>query len=217
VTEVEELEGRLEELRIRHRAVVDSDRVEAKITEKEMDSVRAELARAREEVDDLLIKSKAHGILVVPQAQDLPGRFIRKGELIGYTLDPARTSARIIVSQHDIDLVRQRTKHIEIRLAGDVGAVLTAKIRSETPAATDELPSMVLAQQGGGEIATDPRQSDRPKAFQKFFVLDLDFPSVTDQVNIGGRVYVRFDHGYGSLASQWYRSLRQLFLSRFNV
>jgi hypothetical protein len=30
-------------------------------------------------------------------------------------------------------------------------------------------------------------------------------------------VYVRFDHGHKPLALQWYRSLRQLFLSRLDV
>ena len=33
----------------------------------------------------------------------------------------------------------------------------------------------------------------------------------------GERVHVRFDHGGEPLASQAYRRVRQLFLSRFNV
>ena len=36
-------------------------------------------------------------------------------------------------------------------------------------------------------------------------------------MTVGGRVYVRFDHGQRSLASRWYRSVRQLFLARFDV
>ena len=35
--------------------------------------------------------------------------------------------------------------------------------------------------------------------------------------NVGGRAYVRFDHGWQPLAVQWYLTLRQLFLARFNV
>jgi putative peptide zinc metalloprotease protein len=36
-------------------------------------------------------------------------------------------------------------------------------------------------------------------------------------VNAGGRAYVRFDHGRVPLAAQWYRQMREIFLSRFNV
>ena len=36
-------------------------------------------------------------------------------------------------------------------------------------------------------------------------------------LNAGGRVYIRFDHGLEPLGMQWYRRIRQLFLSRFHV
>jgi putative peptide zinc metalloprotease protein len=36
-------------------------------------------------------------------------------------------------------------------------------------------------------------------------------------INVGGRVHVRFDHGWAPLGLQWYRQVRQLFLSHFNV
>ncbi len=102
-------------------------------------------------------------------------------------------------------------------MADRLEKVIAAVVRREVPAATDELPSLILAQQGGGEIAIDPRESERARAFQKFFVLDIDFPTDMGTVTVNGRVYVRFDHGYEPLANQWYRGLRQLFLARFNV
>ncbi len=34
---------------------------------------------------------------------------------------------------------------------------------------------------------------------------------------IGGRVHVRFDHGWEPIGWRLYRSLRQVFLKRFNV
>ena len=90
-------------------------------------------------------------------------------------------------------------------------------IRRWAPAATDRLPSLALSRQGGGDIPLDLQDTRRPKAFQKFFMLDVDFQTGTATMNIGGRVHVRFDHGDQPLAGQWYRSIRQLFLSRFNV
>jgi putative peptide zinc metalloprotease protein len=42
--------------------------------------------------------------------------------------------------------------------------------------------------------------------------------TVDEPVNrLGGRTYVRFDHGTEPLGFQWYRRVRQLFLRQFNV
>ena len=64
---------------------------------------------------------------------------------------------------------------------------------------------------------TDPRDPQGVTALGKVFQLDLDVPSATGLVDVGGRVYVRFDHGWTPLANQWYFELRQLFLARFDV
>ena len=216
-THIKVLEGRLEELRARYTAQLQTDQVQAKITMEEMNATAANLTKAEEEAEDLVIRSQADGVFIMPDAQDLPGKFVKKGELIAYTLDLKTITARVIVSQTDIGLVRQRTRQVEVRLADTLQSVLKAVILRETPAATDQLPSMTLAQQGGGVIATDPSENKRVKAFQKFFLVDIDFPLNTATVNVGGRVYVRFDHGHEPLANQWYRGLRQLFLARFNV
>ena len=45
----------------------------------------------------------------------------------------------------------------------------------------------------------------------------LELPAEAEVASVGGRVYLRFDHAPKPLVAQWYRSLRQLFLSRFDV
>jgi putative peptide zinc metalloprotease protein len=52
---------------------------------------------------------------------------------------------------------------------------------------------------------------------ESLFQLDLSLPEEVKDPHIGGRVYVRFEHGSMPLAMQWYRSLRQLFLRKFYV
>ncbi|MBI3013793.1 MAG: hypothetical protein HYY65_01720, partial [Candidatus Tectomicrobia bacterium] len=62
----------------------------------------------------------------------------------------------------------------------------------------------------------DPTNAKGIQSVEKLFHVDLELPMrVTNRV--GGRVYVRVDHGREPLVKQWYRRLRQLFLSRFNV
>ncbi len=52
---------------------------------------------------------------------------------------------------------------------------------------------------------------------ENLFQLDLELNEPVDPLCIGGRAYVRFDHGYIPMGLQWYRTLRQLLLRRFNV
>lgn len=215
--QIQVLESQLRELGALYDTQVLSDRVQAEITQEEMKHVSAQLERSRERAAELKIHSSAEGTFLSPMAQDLPGRFVRRGELLGYVLDRSTITARVVVPQADVDFVRKRTLGVRIRLPEKISQTLRAEINREVPAATDQLPSRTLSQQGGGEIAIDPRDMLGVKAFQKVFLFDIELPKQVSLYHVGGRVYVRFDHGWEPLLWRWYRSIRQLFLRRFNV
>ena len=90
-------------------------------------------------------------------------------------------------------------------------------IRRLVPGATEQLPTTALGSEGGGQIVVDPRDPKGVTAVQKVFQVDVELPASAARLNVGGRAYVRFDHGWQPLAVQWYLALRQLFLARFNV
>jgi putative peptide zinc metalloprotease protein len=215
--EIKVLESRLRELKTIFDTERISDRVKAEITKEEIEQATAELSRALERAEELTIASPLSGKFLVPMAQDLPGRFVRRGELLAYIIDRSTISARVVVSQADVDFVRQRTLGVKVRLPETVSEILPAVLKREVPAATDQLPSRTLSQEGGGEIAIDPRDMMGTKAFKKIFLFDLEMPAQARLYNVGGRVYVRFDHGREPLVYRWYRGARQLFLRRFNV
>jgi putative peptide zinc metalloprotease protein len=125
--------------------------------------------------------------------------------------------ARVVVSQADVALVRHQTYGVQVRYPERLSHKLPASLLREVPAATDQLPSRTLSQEGGGEIAIDPRDMLGVKAFQKVFLFDIELPPPPGPYYVGGRVYVRFDHGRQPLVRRWYKSIRQLFLRRFNV
>jgi putative peptide zinc metalloprotease protein len=211
------LESRLRELRARYDAEVLTKRVQAEITKEEMAHVKAELQRSRERDAELLIHSAAAGVFHSPMAQDLPGRFVKRGELLGYVLDRSTLTVRAVVSQSDVDFVRQRSVGVKIRLQERLPETLRAVVKRELPAATEELPSRTLGQQGGGQVPVAPQDQMGVKAFQKLFLFDLEVPDESCFYNVGGRAYVRFDHGWEPLMWRWYRSIRELFMRRFNV
>ena len=95
--------------------------------------------------------------------------------------------------------------------------MIPAEVAREVPAALDQLPSPALGTTCGGEIAIDPTSGTGDMALRKVFQFELELAPDTVATQVGGRVFVRFDHGKEALAWQAYRALRQLFLSKFNV
>jgi len=211
------LASRLRELEAVYTSQVVNDRVAADITKDEIAHARAQLEDARSREAELTIHSKRRGAFVVPRPQDMPGRFVHRGELLGYVLDPSTITARVVVDQVDVDFVRSRTRSVTVRLPQNFAQKVPAIIRRIVPAATDQLPSRILSREGGGEIAIDPRDTVGTKAYQKMFLFDVDLLEQMTSYTVGGRVYVRFDHGKEPLFHRWYRSVRKLLLKRFEV
>ena len=215
--QIKVLELRLEELGALYDANLVKDRVKAEIVKEEIGIITAKLEDTLARAAELTISSTTNGIFTVERPQDLPGRFLQRGELVGYVLNPSETTAQVVVSQSNVDLVRNKTKSVSVRLPEKIAETLPAVLLREVPAATSKLPSLTLSQLGGGEIALDPRQVLGVQAYQRIFLFDIILPSFKGLYNVGGRIYVRFDHGREPLVWRWYRSLRQVFLKRFNI
>jgi putative peptide zinc metalloprotease protein len=210
-------EAHLKALRARYDAEFYYDRVQASITKEELLAVQATLVRTRERLRELTITSPAAGTLVLPGEMDLPGRFVNQGELLAYVIQDMPPTVRTVVSQADVDLVRRHNEGVLVRLTEELDRVYEAKVLREVPGAEARLPSTALGLAGGGEIAVAPWDQQGLETIENLFHFELKLPPQVRQPRIGGRVYVRFDHGKTPLAYQWYRSLRQMFLKRFNV
>lgn len=211
------LESKLEERKALYDSRVFNDQVRAEIIKEEIRNIEAQIADAKERAEDLTIRSGADGVFVVPNFQDLPGRFLKRGGLVGYVLDRSAVTVRTVVFQPDIDLVRHSTRAVSVRFAEDIQQVIPAVLQREVPAATDRIPNRVLSQAGGGEIAVDPRDGLGMTSFQKIFLFDLELPGFAKDYHVGSRLHVRFSHGKEPLVWRLYRWTRQMFIKRLNV
>ncbi len=211
------LEYRQRELEARYAAEWHEDYPKAQMIKEEMSAVNAELEQTRKRVANLVVKSHAEGVFIVPRAEDLVGKWLKHGEMVAYVVQYPVATVKVVVTQDRIGLLRQGIRRVDLRLAEDVEHIYSGKVEREVPAASDRLPSTALGQAGGGEIAVDPTDKQGAKAFETVFQFDIKLPEQTVFRNLGSRVYLRFDHGDEPLAWQWYRKLRQLFLKRFGV
>ena len=207
----------MRELRLRLDAMHVADRAEAKIIKERLSHAEADLDLTRRRADDLVVRSPAAGRFYLPKPQDLPGRFLRRGAVLAYITDPGNPAVRVLIPQDVVDIIRHRTQGIEVRFAGRIGEVYRAKVERAVPAASTRLPNLAFSTQGGGEIALDPEVADSGMALDSFFQFELSLEEAVELPGIGGRAYVRFDHGSEPLAWRLYRNLRQLFLRQFHV
>ena len=216
-TRVAVLAAQLEELQAKYDAMLPVDRVQAQMAREQIVAAEAALARARERQEALTYRSSANGRFVVPNAVDLPGRFLNKGQLVGYVVAPRELTARVALLQDDIALVRQKTKGVEVMFADWGASPMPARVRRELPGASLQLPTAALGSAGGGPIAVDPRDKQGVTALRQVFQIELAIPVEVQTEYLGARVFVRFNHGWEPAGFQLYRAFRRLLLRQFNV
>ena len=150
----------------------------------------------------------------MPRQADLPGTWLRHGQTVGHVLAPGELRVRAAVPELDGTLVQHRVQAVEVRLADAPAQVLPAQRSGGLPAATRQLPSPALTEPAGGPYAVDPAEKDGLHSLQPVFLVDLVLPANT-LARVGGRAWVRFDHGSEPLAAQAWRRASQLFLKHF--
>ena len=187
----------------------------AKSISEDIAAKRAELAHVERRLASLRVTSQTDGTLVMPRALDLPGSFVAKGTVLANVLRPELISVRVAVPQEDAGLIRSDTRAVEVKLADLPGPSLQGRLTIEVPGATNQLPTAALGDRAGGPFVTDPADKEGLKTLEPVFLLDLRLTSKMLE-RVGGRAWLRFDHGARPLAFQWHRRMQQLFLKQFN-
>jgi putative peptide zinc metalloprotease protein len=210
-------QARVRQLEIRATAQVGEDRVEAAVSREMLDHERHALDDQRTRMGELVTSADAAGRFVLAKAEDLPGRYVKRGELLGYVLGPSLRTVRVVVNQDDVGLLREATRAIEVKIMDRPQETFGARLVREVPGARERLPSKALSTEGGGSHIVDTRDPDGLTTLVKVFQFDIELPPDLPGLRFGTRVLVRFRHPPEPLALQAARRIRQLFLSRLHV
>jgi putative peptide zinc metalloprotease protein len=201
-------------LNVRYFNALQVDPVRAQSLLQAIDHADAEVARIDERIGHLQVKSPAAGRLVLLREQDLPGSYLKNGQLLGYVFAPGQLLVRAVVGHEDAALILERARHADVWFGDRPGAPVRGELRRDAPGATFKLPSAALSDRNGGTFATDPAGSDHLRTLQAVFAIDIVLPP-NELQRIGGRAWVRFDLGSEALAFQGMRAIRQLLLKHF--
>jgi putative peptide zinc metalloprotease protein len=211
------ISAQLDETRQRLDGVRQVDRVQAEMLEDQANHLADRLADFQGRRRDLTILAQKAGRFVIADAQDRPGRYAKRGELLGYVISDDDLVVRAVASQADVDLIHRRTTGVEAHVVEELDRPIAARILREVPAAQQDVPSLALTTRGGGTIALDPSKTQRPQALFSLFQLDIELLDPIKMPAQGSRVYVRFFHGNEPIAWRILRSMRQFFLGQFRV
>lgn len=214
--EVKVLEGQLKEAEFRYKAAW-ADRTEASLAREVVSHTQEELENQLLKQQSLAITSQRSGIFVLPNSDDLPGKYVARGDVLGYVIDVNELPVTVMVAEDAIDAVRNRTESIELRLVSNATHTYTGLIERIVPASTQELPSEALSTNGGGLIGLHPNQKPGElMSLGHYFKIEVSAPDVPKQ-RLNERVYVLFEHPSEPLIYRWFRGLRRMFLRQLDV
>lgn len=211
------LQAELAGLQAKYVSAQASNRVQADILQNQIQHARVTLELARAHIAELDVRSPAAGVFEMADAQNVPGSFVQRGELLAYVTNVDATLVRVVVPQSAADQVRKGSLQVQARTVEAPQRVLPAHLMRAVPAATNQLPSMTLSLEGGGRIGLDPGKPGDLRSVEKLFVLDVQLRNPLSVARLGSRVYVRFEHAPEPLGYQWLRMVKRIFMKKLNV
>ena len=222
-------EARLAALEVELHQAYAEDPARAQRVRQEIDAATAARERVAGRVEHLLLRAPADGRLSLPQAQDLPGRHLAQGAVVGTLLrseaagDPASAPAgrwQVLVAMQ-AEQATERAAPREGAIAVDLGLPgvpgVAATLQRDARAAGRQLPSAALADRFGGPVVTDPADTRGLTAARDLVLITLSVPAPAgaERPPVGKRVWVRFDHGHRALGALLARRVQQSVLVHF--
>jgi len=191
------------------------DPVQIKIYDQELARLDQEIEENRQQLAALNLYAEADGTWWIKNALDQPGRFVSRGTLVGHVITDNDIQVLGMIPESDIDLVRERVENVEVLKASRLDEVLQPSGWKIFPAASKQLVSPVLAEDGGGTVVVNPSQSE-PTTLRRYFLVDLEFDTLPS-TRVQERILVRFEHPPEALVYRGYRLVRRTFLEYFDV
>jgi putative peptide zinc metalloprotease protein len=182
----------------------------------ELVAAQGVLDRLAQRVAALHVRAQVSGRIVLPRSTDLPGRYVRRGELLGQVLDGDAGTVRVALPESEADALDGFRRGASIRLASAPFPARRGTLLRDAGGAGNALPSAALSMRHGGDIPTDPGDDLRPLRPVVMLDVQIDGQRGDGAERLGERAWVRFDAGLAPLAWQAAQALHRRMRQRFN-
>jgi putative peptide zinc metalloprotease protein len=230
-TEALDVEGRIAGLWVELNQAYGEDSAKALRVSQQIEAAQAARTRIDQRLQHLVLRAPAAGVLNLPRAQDLPGRFLAQGTVVGTLVRqglapggapapaaaPATWHVRVALEAEQATDIEARASGIAVHLPTPGAASIPATLARDARAATRELPSAALGDRFGGAIVTDPADPQGRTAARDVVLLALELAAPADagRPPLGQRVWVRFERGLRPLGWTLARRAQQSVLVHF--
>ncbi|CAH0990537.1 hypothetical protein SIN8267_00629 [Sinobacterium norvegicum] len=188
-------------------------------------ALKVEKVLAREQYQQLLkeqsslelVSSRGGVFYPDPLAADNDNRYVTKGELLAYVIEPTTIIIKAVVAKEDIAMFEHKlSSEALIKLANYPTNQFVGHIVAISPQAKKTLPSPVLGAAFGGDIAIEAGDNDSAtEALVDFYQIEIAVENSVSSLKAfpGGRAWVRVDYPPQTLLQQLQRQFAQLFIS----
>lgn len=146
--------------------------------EQQLKSIDAQLRENAERQAELEITARRAGVWSAPGLEWREGSEVPRGALLGRLQGDGNLRFEAVVRGRDVDRFnRSRRREGELRLSGAADRVIPVKLAALRPAESRRLPSPSLGWRAGGEVPTDPADSEGMLALEPFFLLEATLPA----------------------------------------
>jgi putative peptide zinc metalloprotease protein len=185
--------------------------VATQIVKLEIQQAENSLLDIQKQIAQLSVKSATSGIMSIPKALDMPGRYYHKGDVLAYVVDLSTVTVKAIIPQSKFDRLNLADKQWQGKIASQPEKTFKVVAGREVPRASYKLPSAKLGSAGGGEIRVDARDSEGRTVLEAVYQVELTITNY-NQHYLAGKVAVKVPHQPESFAKYMHRIL-MLFLS----
>jgi len=203
--------SRLDEVRARVDAAIRVPR-DGEVLRQEVAYLEQQVDEAGERVSSLDVTAPVAGRWFPVHRKGGAGSYFKRGELLGFVIDPGALRLIALVEEADIQLVRDASTGISVRGADGLHEERPSHVVRLMPEATHRLPHAALTTEGGGRIARNPEAGDSLEAVHRYFWVELDLSQVRSPCP-DCRARVRFSHPPEPLAWRLGRWLRRQFMT----
>ena len=216
--QISTLRAQLRELEAERHGLLISRRAGRKLLYHKINTAKSNLTRAEARFSEQVVRAQSAGRLVIAETTKLEGRYLAQGSIAAFVVPAHARTVHVPIEQDDIDNVKGLVKEIEIQFSEQRPKRLTyhSTIIRQAPQASFEVPSPALTMAGGGNLLTDPSGNGR-MVLEPIFNVELAWPENAPELQIGSRVWVKFEHSAKPIFARLFTRVQRAFMGRLQA
>ena len=171
-----------------------NDPTQAGLYRDELQRLRQQERDLRDDLANLTVRSAVAGRVEIFAQQNLPGRYLRKGDLLGHVVAPHGYRVTALVPEGLGNQLLDEVREVRIKPHSDPRRVYLGIDIRPLPQATTQLPDPVLGSLRGGKIPVDTSDTSGTRALKAFFQVEVGLQPQLQQVPTAGRADILLIH-----------------------